>query len=425
MHRRRYLVALGAVTSLAGCSSSGSSGDSVASVGETQSEDGVSVAVTDVVSSAAYEIEPGYDAGQEPKMTGAQEVAILADIEVSIDDTSTIINPTERVALSAPDSDFEPNRESGSIEYPTTGEMFDFSILETEDSRSGWALFITGRESIEGLNFEWETTSDNLLEWDLDLDAENLPELSVADHEIPGEVELFETAEFTVTVANDGGSTGRFVEPVFREHPDEGPWIDLEIGPGETAESSIEIDPQNTFVDNESIDVQIGDTRDTIEWVTPTRELGEPYTVTGGLEVSVVDWRTATSVERESNLSLYDSIEYNPDDGEQLVFLKLRSYNGDSSDRTPMDGSVQFRDGDSSISTEVEYPSFSSDPADFLDPDLTAYRDQTLGPSEEVVGWVLCRVQTTEELSGKSVLWERGFGSDDVEPIGIKAQWTL
>lgn len=432
MQRRHYLASLGVIATLSGCTGSGGDqGDQ----GATRAVDGVELAVEDVASGVAVETEELL----EPTRSGYVALLVHLDGEV-IDDQSSSLAIDDEVAVVAGGSQESARLpEEGRFLHPVDGPAYDGPTNARPGvTASGWLVFPVERDVVDDARLSWERGGEDTLEWDLGVDAEQLPDFEVTDVKIPEETELHSSATVTVEVRNVGGSRGRFVDRVtvdeseqrntYNDETDQEYVLDVDVEPGESESASATVvQPTNFDEPVRESTIGVAGRSQTVVWAVPVRRVGDFYALPGGLEVAVTEWRRVERATREGGWT--GEFEYTPDDGRQLLFVQLRARNNDDQPRRPMRADqLHLRDasGDE-VDTTTHFPSLSSS-REWIDPDVDVYESGDLDPGRETSGWALFGVSDRLDLRNCRLRWERSSfirDHDAGEPHEVAAEWRL
>lgn len=167
MHRRRYLAGVGSLVALAGCSISGSSGDSGASVGDSHSINSLKVSLTDVAASESLEI------GDETVQAASGNALVHVRLEAAaVDGKKPPLYLRDTLTLDADGRSHEPHAFAVGDRRgcPTDGQKYNGSAVATEqDAATGWLTFSAPQEHIGDLILVWDPAGYDSMAWELGL----------------------------------------------------------------------------------------------------------------------------------------------------------------------------------------------------------------------------------------------------------------
>lgn len=433
MDRRKFLVST-SIAVTAGCIS-GAEEDGPAAVEESQSDGGVALTVEEA--RLANEMETG--SGDRILPDEGYRFAFLKVESRNTADEIVDLARQQELRLIIGDEQIEPVHEPSTLDEPfgstvegytnpVTGDRYE----GTEDARpdvstSGWLVFHVPSDTEEArLSWARQHEQEEPLYWELEFKPNELADIRVVEVNTPSTVERHETVSLEIVLENQGGSRGRFRRTVLVEPTGDERHVEVGVGAGETLTHTEEFDHPIDYYDAvKQASFTIAGRSTQVSYEIPVREIGESYATPGGLSVEVAEFWPTEYVKREGG---FDTIEHEPDSGEQLALVELIVENRDDDTRTPP-SHYNFEVIDESGSareTSVEYPGLSSSNR-FLDPiDVEAYDDDHLPAGESEIGWMLIKFAENIDLQQSRLRWaQSSTRSDSEEPTDIAAEWEL
>lgn len=431
MNRRELLVA-GSIAAVAGCLGGGAT-----TVGRSQEVDGVALVVEDAL--LANELETGD--GRRLLPESDRRFALVKIESTNVGDDPADLPVSGELQLIADDDQYRPIDESefaddasgaavSSYAHPIEGEKYvSVDGARSDASTSGWIAFHVPAET-DAARLSWTRGSeqDEPRQWEISFDPGDLANIVVRGLTTPATAERHAEVAVEIELENRGGSTGEFDRSISIAPTGGTVALEASLEPGERRTYVVGIEypmTQGEPVDEATFELAGRET--TVDYEIPVRELEEAYTSPEGLSVTVSEYMTPESVEREAS---FGPIEHEADAGEQLLLLELAVDNGDDAERTPPgDGNWGIVDEEGNVRTAVVDFVHPYTTNDFTEPiDGDAYVHVPLEPGESRRGWLLLTVDAGISLRESKVRWERSLSRVDFdadEPRGIAAEWTL
>ena len=316
------------------------------------------------------------------------------------------------------------------VTNPSFGDIY----TTVENARSGvatngWILFQVPQDTKSGeISWYRQYEMEDPVSTSVSFNPGELANLNLVGIEAPSQVERHSQFRVDVTVENTGGGFGEWEGNLNIDPGDGGGGIAIGVHPGETVTKSYEFDyPIQDWETTTTAKVSINGQSETVEFVTPTRDLGEKYNTPNGLSIAVTDTKVPNEVVIDS-MVFGEYTNFEPKEGNYLLLARLSVKNNDGVERIPpQTGSLSiYSDDDDEMDKEVVYPSLGN--SDFREPvSEPSFDFDTVDSGESISGWVLFRVDDELDPENGYLRWSQSesFSTDENAVDDLIAQWWL